>query len=171
MARSLNDFLNKLKSCTQLAMIDSCNEIAQGVMETAQGRADLDPNEVSYSIYKGYDNVGEFATYKDSFKVKDAQLKGNQVNAKAYNDYLVYFKRVGGNVPYGNFIEWGTGTAGGGAPAGFDYTLTPWDERTKQQSLDMNTFGMVANPHWTIAYYQYNAKKKDIYMKNWSKYK
>lgn len=130
---------------------DTARELAEYCKEQAEKGAYLDPEEVAYSIFRGHDNLGEFSAYASNFKVKKIEKPGTY-NYRAFNDYLVFFDRIGENVPYGNFIEWGTGTAGGGAPPGMDYTLQPWDERTREQYYDNGgIFGMNANPHWSRA--------------------
>lgn len=166
MKNTPNKVFDRLCNCVRISMVDSANEIAQGIRETAKSYASLDPNEVAYSMYKGYDNMGEFNTYINNFKVKEAKEEKNTVKSRAYNDYKVFFKKISGDVPYGNFIEWGTGTSGYGAPLNYDYTTEPWDERTKKQSVDLGTFGMIPNPHWTIAYRQYKEKKENIFIEN-----
>lgn len=155
----------KVASRLQKAIRSTADDIARALAEYLKNEAEsgayLDSEEIAYSIFPGHDNIGEFNQYANNFKVKKIEKPGSY-NYRAYNDYLVFFNRIGENVPYGNFIEWGTGTAGGGAPEGMDYTLTPWDERTRAQSFDMGIFGMSANPHWSRAREKTKAQIKRI---------
>lgn len=142
-----------------------CNETAEYIHYEAKRQASLDEKEMEYSNYEGYDNIGEFEAYKSAFNIKRAEKWENGYRSRSYNDFRVYMKKVGDMVPYGCLIEWGTGTAGYGTPVG-DYTLSPWDERTRQQALDTGgylyggesgyyveggKFGMSPQPHWTPA--------------------
>jgi len=176
--KTLNHVFAKIKHRVDQACLDSCNEIANGIKDEAYKRANLDPNEVAYSIYQGYDNIGEFATYQSNFQVRNAESDGKLTSARAYNDFLVYYQKMECLIPYGNFIEWGTGRNASGE---YDFTNEPWDARTIQQGRDSGgkifyinekpvmvggTFGMTPCPHWSQARHLYDAKKKEIFSNN-----
>ena len=156
--RRLHIYANKV--CTQ-----SVRETAEYLKNEAQKRASLDVDEVIYSGFKGHDNIKEFESYKNRFDVKEMESEKWTYKARAYNDFLVASWKHG-VVPFGNYIEWGTGLTGlstaDGTWGSGDYTLKPWDERTYQQNIDMGTFGMAACPHWSVARERAREEMKNI---------
>ena len=67
----------------------TATETAEYLKNEAQKGAFLDYNEIVYSVYKGYDNIGEFETYLTYFKTKEED---------AYNLYLLVEERLSNNV-------------------------------------------------------------------------
>ena len=162
--------LNQLYRALKNALVKTCKETAletaEYIKNEAQKRAVLDVDEINYSGYKGHDNIGEFNSYLGRFNVKELESDNKTFKARAYNDFLVASWKIG-IVPFGNFIEWGTGLTGLGTQDGTwgtgDYTLKPWDERTHQQNIDMSTFGMAACPHWSPAREKAKEEVKKIF--------
>ena len=111
-------------------------------------------------------NVGG---YISSIKLGDTDFKDDVIKTSVYSDLLVFWKKIGKNIPLSAFLEWGTGPLGESSndyPHGYPYTTDqPWNLATEIQLELTGTWGMSARPHFypalqkNIALYKDNLRK------------
>lgn len=165
----LQSLLDRTTEKVRIAIDKSGDEIAKGLTKEIVSRVELPPEAtlLDPNLYK-YDTVGQYNTYVNSIKGTKT-VEENETVITVGSDYTVYWDKISSDVPFGVFIEWGTGPIGERTntyPHGYDYSnIVPWDAATNEQANMFNEWGLSAHPHFTPGFNAYKRRIKETIRK------
>ena len=152
--KDFDRFVSKLKT----KLVDAQQHATEFMLEDAKENIEI-PEEAR--------NTAQFVAYANSIKMKDAEVKGNEIKSSVYSDLLVGGTSKWADVPVGAFLEWGTGPLGEESNLyehGYPYTtLEPWDFHTWLQLQQTGNWGIVARPHmWPAFIRTHNILRQNV---------
>lgn len=152
--REFDKFVLSLKS----KLVEAQQHATEFMLEDAKENIEI-PEEAR--------NTAQFVAYANSIKMKDAEVKDNEIKSSVYSDLLVGGTSKWADVPVGAFLEWGTGPLGEESNLyehGYPYTtLEPWDFHTWLQLAQTGNWGIVARPHmWPAFIRAHNILRQNV---------
>ena len=166
----LRDIVDKQIAKIEKGVDNACDQMGRELTEEIIKRVELPPEAtlLDPNLYK-YDTINQYNTYVNSIMGKKSHTLDDYL-VEVGSNYLVDWDLAGGKVPFGVFIEWGTGPIGSITNTydhGYPYTLdSPWDKATFEQRKMTGGWGMSARPHLVPGLMAYKPKVRQVILDN-----